>query len=93
MPFVLRHRESGEIAACVQKNIYDLDYYGVKWWDTKETAQSEKQSFFEWAELIDLDQWELREVDESQVKRFNVRLRNNPALRLYWMDDGQVEVK
>lgn len=92
MPYVLKHRENGEIAASVQKNNYDLDYYGVRWWDFEEDATAEREAFLNSIGISKLGDWLVYYVDESQVKRFNVKLKNNPALRVCMNKDGQTVV-
>ena len=40
MPIVLRHRNTGEIACGILRNVYDIAYYGALWWEDKETAET-----------------------------------------------------
>jgi hypothetical protein len=85
MPFVLRNRTTGEIRTSMMTNIYDLPYYGTNFWETREEAERE---------LADMPaEWEVLEVAEERLKLFNVKLRNNPRLRLHLAPDGQPEAR
>src|SRR5690606_4823844 len=83
MPFVLRHRVSGEVAAAVQKNHYDLEYYGVKWWAAEEEAEQEKEQWLDGNERDDATMWDVIAIEEAKLKIGNVKLKNDPRLRLY----------
>ncbi|WJH33323.1 hypothetical protein N6H14_25035 [Paenibacillus sp. CC-CFT747] len=76
MPYILRQRETGQVYSCMLVNAYRLPYYGTKFWETEEAAENEAPDF-----LRDQGQpeeaWVLTEVDESRLKLFNVKLRNN----------------
>lgn len=66
-------------------NKYDLGYYGTNAWDAREEAEKEAGGM--------PAGWEVIEVAEDRLKLFNVKLRNNPYLRLYVDDTGQTEVR
>ena len=85
MPYVLHNRITGEIRSSMMINLYDLPYYGTNFWETREEAEKE---------LADMPaEWEVLEVAEERLKRFNVKLRNNPRLRLHLGPDGQAETR
>lgn len=85
MPYVLRNRATGEIRSSMMVNIYDLPYYGTNAWETREEAEKE---------LADMPaQWEVLEVAEERLKLFNVKLRNNPRLRVFLDENGQVAAR
>lgn len=85
MPFVLRNRDTGEIRSSMMTNVYDLPYYGANHWETREEAERERADM--------PAEWEVLEVAEERLKLFNVKLRNNPRLRLYLGPDGQTETR
>ena len=93
MPYVLRHRDTGEIAAAVMKNVYDLDYFGVKWWATQEEAEAERDAWSAGREASGAADWEVVQMDESRIKLMNVKLKNNPALMILVQPDGRLEAK
>lgn len=85
MPHVLRNRDTGEIRTSMMINIYGLAYYGTNFWETREEAEQEAAAMPEG--------WEVLEVSESRLKRFNVKLKNDPGLRLFADADGREEVR
>jgi len=84
MPYVLWNRETGEVAAAVLRNVYDLPYYGAEWWETEEEAAAAAASRPGWAPL---------EVDGARLKMFNVRLNNDSGRRLFLDGDGTIRIK
>ena len=84
MPYVLWNRETGEVAAAVLRNVYDLEYYGAEWWETEEEAARAAAS---------RPGWMPRPVDASRLKLFNVKLNNDSGRRLYWDEDGTIRIK
>lgn len=92
MPYVLKHKNSGEIFSCRLVNIYDLPYHGAKAWEEAAEAEAERDAF-----LADRsqrpDDWELFELEESKLKLCNVKLNNNPNRRLYWEPDGRLTAR
>ncbi|TVY07252.1 hypothetical protein [Paenibacillus cremeus] len=93
MPFVLRHAQTGEIAACVQRNNYNLDYFGVKQWSQSSEAEQEKEAFLDTLGFEDKDQWFVTSVTEDRVKVFNVKLKNDPSRRLIMDTAGLLSVQ
>ncbi|TMV48464.1 hypothetical protein FE783_18285 [Paenibacillus mesophilus] len=87
MPFVLKHRASSELFACGLVNRYELPYYGVKDWDDEAAALGERESFLAAREVGDPADWDVVELEEMKLKMANVKLRNDPANRLF-LDDG-----
>ncbi|ALS28035.1 hypothetical protein IJ21_26390 [Paenibacillus sp. 32O-W] len=92
MPFVCRHRESGVIVAAWQRNVYDLPYYGVLWWETGEDAERESEARLSECGYDDISSWETVEVTESRVKLMNVKLNNNDARTVVLERDGSIQV-
>ncbi|MBP1155668.1 MULTISPECIES: hypothetical protein [unclassified Paenibacillus] len=92
MFYVLRHTQTGEIAAYIQKNNYDLDYYGAKQWDDKSMAEQEKDAFLSAIGHDDPDLWQVLPVNESRLKIFNVKLKNDPTRKLCLDPEGNMTV-
>lgn len=86
MPFVLKHKESHQIYTCTLVNGYKLRYYGTKFWDYEEDAVEGRTPFLHNQSIPEsaLEQWELLELSENQLKMCNVKLKNDPRLSLYW---------
>lgn len=80
MPYVLKHKETSEIHACSLINKYDIPYHGAKWWESREEAEHDHD---------DKEAWELLHVEERQLKLFNVKLNNNPNLKLFLDEQGK----
>ncbi|WP_166244532.1 hypothetical protein [Paenibacillus turpanensis] len=93
MAFVLKHKESGQIAAAVQKNSYDLGYYGVGWWHSEEEAAEAKERFLQSAGCSDPESWLFEQVDEHKLKMFNVKLKNDPQRKVFLTEAGQIAVE
>ncbi len=93
MPSVLRNSKTSEIYTCTLINIYDFAYHGTKFWEDAEEAAGEYAAFLQDRGERDIGAWEVREVEERQLKLFNVKLKNNPANRLYLDERGQTTVK
>lgn len=93
MPYVLRHRRTNEIAACIQRNKYDMDYYGVQWWPTESDADEERTRLLAQPGRSEEDEWQVLKVEETQLKLLNVKLKNNPKLKVYMDADGKTEVR
>lgn len=94
MPFVLRHRESQEIATATLINIYKIPYWGAKVWDAREDAEKEKADFLNSLEVLasEHDAWDFIEVDESKVKMMNVKLNNLANRRVHMNEQGQLSI-
>ncbi|AFH62577.1 hypothetical protein ACVNS2_18180 [Paenibacillus caseinilyticus] len=93
MPYVLRHKETGEIAASLQKNHYDLIYYGVKLWPGEKEALEAMAAYLEAECFPEPDRWEALHVREERAKVMNVKLKNNPSLRLFMEAEGTLTVQ
>ncbi len=93
MPFVLKNRQTSEIYACMLMNHYNIGYYGAKYWEDGEEAGREYASFLlsEGTDII--GEWEVVEVEEEQLKLFNVKLGNNATRKLYLGGDGKAVVR
>ncbi|NBI27884.1 hypothetical protein [Chengkuizengella marina] len=83
MPFVLKHKESSQIFTCTLINIYQLPYYGTKFWDKLKHAEQEANAFLEQHQVNDPELWTVFEVSEQKLKIFNVKLNNNNAKSLF----------
>lgn len=92
MPIVLRHRESGEIACGMLKNVYEFAYYGALWWDDNETAEQLYAEALALAGYEDDGGWDLLSVKEERLKLFNVKLNNDGRRKLLLQPDGAVAV-
>ncbi|MEI7024248.1 hypothetical protein [Paenibacillus sp. y28] len=84
MAFVLQHRESGQLYTCLLINTYQLPYYGTKFWPVQEEAEQEKQEFLAGQEAANAADWAVIELEEAKLKTANVKLRNDPSIRIYW---------
>jgi len=93
VPYVLKHRETGEIAACMLKNVYDLDYFGVKWWDSPAEASVESARLLAELGRRDAAMWDVVEIDSSTLKLGNVKLNNDPRRTLYMDEQGKLRAR
>lgn len=89
MPYLLKHHQTAEIYACMQTNKYDLPYYGVLHRDAITELESATQSLLRDSHRED---WTIIEVDEAKVKLWNVKLRNDPRLKLFVDEHGNVSL-
>jgi hypothetical protein len=92
MPFVLVHKATSEIYTCKLINNYDLAYHGTKFWDFKEEAEETLGAFIAEQQLAPAD-WTLVEVEEEQLKMFNVKLKNDARYHLYRIENGKAVAK
>jgi hypothetical protein len=83
MPYVLKQRETSQIFTCMLVNNYQLEYYGVKYWAEEEAAREEAAAFLSAQGVADPSVWDVVRLDESAIKLGNVKLKNDPANRLY----------
>lgn len=92
MPFALKHKETSQIYTCLLVNHYKLEYYGTKYWDDADQASKQYEEFLQ---LMgdDPEQWECIEIEDNQMKIFNVRLKNDPANELFMDEQGRPVVK
>jgi hypothetical protein len=72
-----------EVLTGVFKNSYDLPYYGVRFWNNEAEAN---EAAVEWLE----NGWELISISESKHKIINVKLNNDPSVRVTYDNDGRV---
>lgn len=93
MPFVLKHKDTGEIFSCSLTNIYDFRYHGVKVWEDAAAAEAEKGSVTAEQGYDQPWEWEAVELPEERVKLCNVKLNNNPSRRIYLTGDGALVTK
>ncbi|MCI3922318.1 hypothetical protein MO973_18980 [Paenibacillus sp. TRM 82003] len=84
MPYILKHRDTGEVAAAVQRNKYDLDYFGALWWPEEADALQAAAGRAEWIAA---------HVTESKLKVLNVKLNNDAGRTLFLADDGTLRVE
>lgn len=84
MPYVLKHHATGEIAAAILRNVYDLEYYGAEWWASEEEAVQAAESRPEWSPVY---------VTESKLKLLNVKLNNDGSRKLFMDSNGTLLVK
>lgn len=92
MPYVLKHKQTGEIYSCTLINIYDIPYHGAKSWEDAETAEEQYAGFLH-ERNEDANAWRLSEVEDSRMKMFNVKLNNDPNRRLFMDQDGRITVR
>jgi hypothetical protein len=93
MPYVLKHRDTGELFSCFMTNIYDFRYYGVKAWEDSVTAAAELGSLAAEHGYGQPWEWEVAELAEDRVKMCNVKLNNNPSKRIYLTAEGRLEAR
>lgn len=92
MPIVLKHHHTSQIYTCNLINGYRLEYYGTKFWDDMDKANEQVEEFLQMMG-DDPQDWELYEIEESKMKIFNVRLKNDPKNELYLDDAGRPIIK
>ncbi len=93
MPFVLKHGLTSRIYTCRLVNHYNLEYYGTKYWESEEEARTGRESFLTERNEAEPDNWEIWEIDEKELKLFNVRLKNDPSNQLFLDDAGRPAVR
>ncbi|MFD0698292.1 hypothetical protein ACFQZT_29890 [Paenibacillus sp. GCM10027628] len=93
MPYVLQRKTTSQIFTCRLVNHYGLAYYGVKFWDEQGEAKEQLVQFLQSAGINEVDEWDLTELEESEMKICNVRLKNDPDLELFWTATRKPEVK
>ncbi|MEK8128425.1 hypothetical protein WMW72_10965 [Paenibacillus filicis] len=91
MSYVLRHTITGEIAACLQKNHYDLSYYGIRQFVSEQEAQELMKGFLQEIGRDDEHRWLVVYLEEGRVKLGNVKLKNDPSRRLILHAEGNLE--
>lgn len=93
MPYVLKHKETGEIYSCMMRNVYDFTYHGVRAWADDAQAAAELGSVLAEAGVDEPWQWEVAAMEDDKLKLGNVKLNNNPSRRVYWLPDGRLEAR
>lgn len=91
MPYVLQNRVSRQLFSCMLINVYQFEYYGVKFWEDAETAEREFASFLVSQGEDRLDEWQPVEIDENTLKIGNVKLKNDPNRLVLLSEDGKVQ--
>lgn len=91
MPFALRHAATGTLLACVQRNGYKLDYYGIVRWEEPPSGRAIAEALSEAGippgdEAGRPDAWEAAELTEQEAKMANVKLRNDPRRVVFYRD-------
>ncbi|UJF35422.1 hypothetical protein [Paenibacillus hexagrammi] len=93
MPFILQNMKNKQVYACMLVNHYELAYYGVKYWDTRDDALEQSQQFLqERGEALPIE-WEVKEIEDRKMKLCNVKLKNDPTLDLFEMDYETYEAR
>lgn len=90
MPYILRHRNTHEVAAAVLRNIHEFDYFGVQWWESTEEAEAEREQFLAKWQYEEPECWDIIQVDEMKVKTMNVKLKNSPAYQVTLDNEGRI---
>ncbi|MFC5403640.1 hypothetical protein [Cohnella soli] len=91
MPYVMRHAPSGTLLAAVQRNGYQLAYYGLVLWEQcpeeARMAEALAQAAIEQGDAAGrLSDWETLELTEHEAKMANVKLRNDPRRVVSYRD-------
>jgi hypothetical protein len=92
MPIVLKHKETAQIFTCLLVNHYRLEYYGTKYWNDIEEANAQYVEFLEGMGDTP-EEWECVDIEESQMKIYNVRLKNDPTYDLFLDENGRPVIK
>jgi hypothetical protein len=87
LPFVLQHKNTSQVYTCMLVNHYRLEYYGVKFWEDEEEAERDRVLFLQEKGVSDLESWRVAEMEESQMKISNVKLKNDPGYILHWKEN------
>lgn len=87
MPYVLKHKQTSQLYTCSLINVYRLPYYGTKCWDYEDDARSSYIPFLESKDPAAVQDWELMEISENQLKLCNVKLKNDPRFILLWDEE------
>ncbi len=91
MPYALRHAAPGTLLASLQRNGYQLDYYGVVQWDDEPGTEAVKAALAQAGvppgdEAANLEAWEAVRLTEHEAKMANVKLRNDPRRVVQYRD-------
>lgn len=93
MPYVLKHQSNSEIYTCKLINIYDLPYHGTKFWDSLQAASEQAIPFLNSNGVEKAEEWNIIEVEDMQLKIFNVKLKNDPGRKLFLDEFGKPYTK
>jgi hypothetical protein len=91
--FVLQHKLTHQIYTCMLINIYQLQYYGIKFWNDEQTSMEQFESFLNSQSIIDPENWIIIQLDENRMKMGNVKLKNNSQNLLFLNENNQFEIK
>jgi hypothetical protein len=89
LPYVMKQAVTSQLYTCILVNGYRLPYYGTKYWDEEEAAQTGFKDFLTLQGVPELDSWELFEISENQLKMCNVKLKNDSRLIIHWDEAKQ----
>jgi hypothetical protein len=93
MPYVLQHKISEQIYTSTLVNHYGLAYYGVKFWLNQDEVDDQYLTFLQSMEGIMTEDWQIIELEEGEMKLCNVKLKNDPSLRVFWPQTRKPEVR
>jgi hypothetical protein len=84
MPYVMKHSATGTLLACIQRNGYQLAYYGMLLWEQAPSLAQMSEALAEAAfplgdEAGHVKSWEPLMLTEHEIKMANVKLRNDPS--------------
>jgi hypothetical protein len=97
MPYVLKHAATGTLLASVQRNGYELAYYGVLLWEQAPTPAQMSEALAEAGISPDdaagrVQDWGPLELTEHEAKMANVKLRNDPRRAVAYRN-GSLQAK
>lgn len=83
MPYVMKHTTTGTLLSCVQRNGYELAYYGIKLWDDQPSEEHLAKAIIEAGidpeeQAGNLSEWTVMQLSEHEAKMANVKLSNDP---------------
>jgi hypothetical protein len=93
MPYIAINKQTGQVWTGMLTNSYKLTYYGTKYWDWEDEAADELVQFLQGQGVEGVEDWAAFEVEEGQLKRYNVKLKNDPSWVLYLDEAGQAIVR
>ncbi|MBP1961016.1 hypothetical protein [Paenibacillus aceris] len=93
MPYVLQNKKTDQLYTCTLVNHYGLAYYGVKYWSELEEANELSHAFILTIEGSVAEDWQVIELEESEMKLCNVKLKNDVNLSVIWLPTRKPEVR
>lgn len=93
MPYALLNRKTSQLYTCIQVNHYGLAYYGVKFWSDYDEAVQLYDAFLQSVDTIIVEEWEVFELEEAEMKLCNVKLKNDPKLQVFWSSTRKPEIR